>query len=338
MQAAMFSHGPEGYTESPQWKSDSFCAESFRGYPGSRIQPMFRSRFALSSTIDRVRKLSLTIALICAARDVSVAEDAHGDLIDRATKAFSSGRLDEAMSLANQAIETGPANPGGYSVRARVCEERREPAKALSDYDQMLKLDPRLADAWQRRGIAHFKLAHIDQAISDFDQFLKLVPRQAPYHWQRGICLYFAGRFEDGRKQFELHQTVNPNDVENAAWHFLCVARSAGLEKARASLLPIRDDSRVPMMQVHALFAGKAVSVDVLNAARAGEPPGPERRQRLFYAHLYLGLYSEVIGDESQAREHITKAVREYGGADYMSDVARVYLMLRESKKQPRSK
>lgn len=286
-------------------------------------------------TMRRFGKLSSIIALILAANTATAAEDTSGDLIDRAKKAFSSGQKDEAMALVTKAIEAEPKNPRGYFVRARFYEERSEPAKALSDYDHLLELAPGMAEAWQRRGIIQFKLAHIDEAISDFDQFLKLVPGQAPYHWQRGICYYYAGRFDDGRKQFELHQTVNPNDVENAAWHFLCVARSAGVEKARASLIPIHEDARVPMMQIHALFAGKAKPEDVLKAARAGELAKAELQQRLFYAHLYLGLYSEAIGDETGAREHITKAAHEYGGADYMSDVARVHLILREGKKKP---
>jgi lipoprotein NlpI len=282
---------------------------------------------------DQFRRFSSIAALILAANTAAAAQETNGDLISRAQKAFTAGQRDAAMALATKAIETDPKNPRAYFVRARFHEERGEPAKALTDYDQTLKLDPRLAEAWQNRGVVHFKLAHIEKSISDFDQFLKLNPDQAPYHWQRGICYYYAQRFEDGRKQFELHQTVNPSDVENAVWHFLCVARSAGLEKARASLIPIRGDARVPMMQIHALFAGKAKSEDVLKAAVAGEPVGPELRRRLFYAHLYLGLFSEATGDESRAREHITKAVHEYAGADYMSDVARVHLMLRESKK-----
>ena len=287
--------------------------------------------------IARFRKFSSITALIFAANTVTAAEETSGDLINRAQKAFSRGQRDAATALVTKAIETDPKNPRGYFVRALFYEASSEPAKALTDYDQTLKLDPRTAEAWQNRGVIHFKLAHIDQSISDFDQFLKLNPVQAPYHWQRGICYYYAQRFEDGRKQFELHQTVNPNDVENAVWYFLCVARSAGMEKARASLIPIREDARVPMMQIHALFAGKAKSEDVLKATSAGEPSGPELHRRLFYAHLYLGLYSEAVGDETQAREHITKAVREYGGADYMSDVARVHLILRESKKKRRA-
>jgi lipoprotein NlpI len=275
-------------------------------------------------------------ALIFMADTITAVEETGGDLIGRAQKAFSSDQRDVAMALATKAIETDPKNPRGYFVRARFHEESSEPVKALTDYDQALKLDPSLAEAWQNRGIIHFKLARIDESISDFDQFLKLNPAQAPYHWQRGICYYYARRFEDGRNQFELHQTVNPNDVENAVWHFLCVARSAGVDKARASLMPIREDARVPMMQIYALFAGKAKLEDVLRAARAGEPAAPELRQRLFYAHLYAGLYSEARGDETQAREHIAKAVHEYGGADYMSSVARVHLILSESKKKSR--
>ena len=247
--------------------------------------------------------ISLAVSTIVAAE-----KSAFEELLDKAKTAYTNNKREEAVTLATQAIKYEPKNPRGYFVRARFHEENHEPAKAISDYDQVLELDPRLADAWQHRGGEHFKLGHIKESIADFDKFIELVPQQAPYHWQRGISLYYAGRFEDGRKQFESHQTVNPNDVENAVWHFLCVARAAGVEKARAALIPIKGDARVPMMEVHALFAGKAKPEDVLKAAGAGGPPTLRLNRQLFYAHLYLGLYFEVIGDDRQAREHITKA------------------------------
>jgi len=227
-----------------------------------------------------------------------------------------------------------PGSPRDYLRRARRHSENREPAKAIADLDAAIKLDPRLADAWQSRGSEHFKLGHIKESIADFDQFLDLVPQQAPNHWQRGISLYYAGRFADGRKQFELHQTVNPNDVENAVWHFLCVARADGVEKARAALLPIQGDARVPMMEVHALFADKIKPEDVLEAAEAGRPTPAQLNRRLFYAHLYLGLYFEVLGDENQARENITLAAGRYRTDDYMGDVARVHRQLRWPKEK----
>src|SRR5260221_591071 len=124
-------------------------------------------------------------------------------------------------------------------------------------------------DLYHLRGCEHFKLGQINDSIRDFDKFLEFAPKQAPHQWQRGISFYYAGRYEEGRKQFELHQTVNPNDVENAVWHFLCVARLEGPEKARAALIPIKGDARVPMSEIYDLFAAKSKPEQVFAAAQA---------------------------------------------------------------------
>jgi lipoprotein NlpI len=256
------------------------------------------------------------------------------ELQAQAKTAYAQGRRAEALALATRAIAMEPKNPRGYWIRGQIQEASGEPARAIADYDEALKLDPRLADAWQHRGGEHFKLGHIRESIADFDRFIELLPQQAPYHWQRGISCYYAGRFEDGRRQFELHQTVNSNDVENAVWHFLCVARADGVEKARAALIPIKGDARVPLMEVHSLFAGKAQPEEVLKAAAAGNPTPSQLNRQLFYAHLYLGLYFEVMGKEQQARDHIAQAAETYRTEDYMGDVARVHLKLRAPKEK----
>lgn len=75
------------------------------------------------------------------------------------------------------------------------------------------------------RAVADFQAGRISESVSGFDRLAKLVPDAVPQLWQRGVALYYAGRYQDCRAQFESHRTVNPNDVENSAWHFLCVAR-----------------------------------------------------------------------------------------------------------------
>jgi len=160
-----------------------------------------------------------------------------------------------------------------------------------------------------------------------FDQLVVAEPRAEPELWQRGLALYCAGRFEDGQKQFELHRTVNPNDVENAAWHFLCVAKLKGLNAAREALLPVGDDPRVPMKQVLALYAGKCEPEEVLAAAEKGE--GAARRNQLCFAHLYLGLYFEALGDAAKAREHILQAAGPFRMDHYMGKVAVMHAKLR---------
>ena len=123
--------------------------------------------------------------------------------------------------------------------------------------------------------------------------------------------------------------TPDPATLRNLSLaDLVSTARSAGVEKARAALIPIRNDGRVPMMQVHALFAGKATVEDVLAAAKAGQPSAEELRQRLFYAHLYLGLHYEALGEAKRAGEHIAKAAGEFAEDHYMGDVARVHQKL----------
>ena len=51
---------------------------------------------------------------------------------------------------------------------------------------------------------------------------------------------------------------------------------------------------------------------------------------RLFYAHLYLGLYFEAAGDKAASREHIRKAVDFRNPANYMWQVVRIHRELRE--------
>jgi lipoprotein NlpI len=212
-------------------------------------------------------------------------------------------------------------------ARAGLAEREGKWDSAVAAYDRAIEREPDRSDLYQRRGEAHFRLGHVEQSIADFDRYIKADSRREPFHWQRGISLYYAGRFADGRRQFERHQTVNPNDVENAAWHFACVARAEGVEKARAALLPIEGDPRVPMTTIYAMFAGRATPQDVLAATRAGRPGAGELKERLFYAQLYVGLYLEAVGERAASREHIDLAAKD-APEHYMGAVARVHAKL----------
>ncbi|QOV87780.1 hypothetical protein [Humisphaera borealis] len=192
-----------------------------------------------------------------------------------------------------------------------------------------LARDAKDVDALQARGEANFRLGRIADSVRDFDKVVELAPDSLPYNWQRGLALYYAGRLEDGVKQFERHRTVNPEDVENATWHYLCLAKSLGKEKgpaeARNQFIPISADTRVPLMKVHALYAGKATVQEVIDAAKAGDPPPGALKTQLFYAHLYIALYYEAQADDAKAKEHMTLAATTYGVDGYMGDVARVH-------------
>lgn len=183
------------------------------------------------------------------------------------------------------------------------------------------------ANALFREGVQAFYDAKPKESVAAFDKLIAIAPEAKPQLWQRGLSLYLAGDFKGGREQFEVHQTVNSNDVENAAWHFICVARAESLEAAKKALIPISGDTRVPMKEVHDLFAGKGTVEEVLKAAESGE--GETLQNHRCYAHLYLGLYFEALGDEAKAKSHMLKAANDYRMDHYMGKSAQVHVKVR---------
>ncbi|MDB4537251.1 sulfatase-like hydrolase/transferase [Akkermansiaceae bacterium] len=186
------------------------------------------------------------------------------------------------------------------------------------------------ADDLYRQGAEKFFAGQVKEAIVDWDREIAMVPRRGPHHWQRGLALYYAAEYDKGVEQFVSHQTVNGHDVENAVWHFLCVVRGTdgSVEKARKNLIPIEGDSRVPMKEVHDLFSGKGTAKEVLEAA-SKNADGLRLRNQLCYAHLYLGLYFEALGETKKAAMHIKKSAVDFRMDHYMGMVAQLHHKLR---------
>jgi lipoprotein NlpI len=173
------------------------------------------------------------------------------------------------------------------------------------------------------RAVTDFRAGRVEASLEGFDRVARLSPADAPYLWQRGIAQYYAGKFRECRDMFVSHRTVNPDDVENAAWHFLCVAQAESPEAARKQILPVGPDARLPMREVYRMFKGEMTQAQVMKAA--GSDPSAQ-----FFARLYIGLYLEVTGNREAGRAQIEIAAEDryarVGG--YMHDVARVHMKM----------
>jgi outer membrane protein assembly factor BamB len=227
---------------------------------------------------------------------------------------LATNTLDGAM-LASMAVSDGAffirTDTHLYRIGAAPASQEPAPVQAIFD-----------------RAVEDFVSGRIEESARGFDEVARLAPRAAPQLWQRGIALYYAGRYGDCRRQFEDHRLVNPNDVENAAWHFYCVAREQSVRAAREELLPVGADPRVPMRQIYDMLRDSLSPERML--AAAGDNP-----EAVFFAHLYAGLYYEALGNEARALEHIAAAAadgnRAVGG--YMHAVAQVHLALLQQRK-----
>ncbi len=258
--------------------------------------------------------------------------DAQQDrrLLQDALASLRSGDATRAAELASEQLDAAAEpNPTAYWIRAQARTDLGDYAAAAEDYERLAEFEPGSARMSLELGAARFRNGDMAGSVAAFERVAQLESHSRAQLWQLGISQYYARDFEGCTALFELHRTVNPQDVENSVWHFLCVAATRGFDEARAGLIPIDRDGRVPMMEVFALFGGNGTVQRVLDAAdeadRSGGGSGPT-----FYAHLYLGLYYEAAGDVAASREHIARAVRLRQAGNYMWQVARVHSALRE--------
>ena len=221
-------------------------------------------------------------------------------------------------------------------LRSGTCQRRRMLAAVLASLVllgstvlscPLLAAEPPSPQKLFSDGVELLFAGKPQESAAAFDVLAKLRPEIEPELWQRGLALYYAGRYADGVAQFERHREVNPADVENATWHFACLAKAKNVELARKQLLPVGSDARVPMKEVLDLYHGRGSSEKVLAAADAG--PELNRRNQRCYAHLYLGLLAEAEGNAAEAERQMTLAAGRYRMDHFMGKIAQLHCQLR---------
>jgi lipoprotein NlpI len=213
----------------------------------------------------------------------AVAKPGVEEWMARAQDSQRRGLMKQALEMAGKAVESAPTDPRPLHYRAQLFERMRQ--------------------------------------LPSCEAYVELRPARMAELWQRGIALFYAGRYEAARRQFEVHRTVNPEDVENSAWHFCCVAKLEGWESARKALLPVAADGRIPMREIQALYAGRMKPGEVLKAVEGVEPES-RRASGMFYAHLYLALYHGALGERQAELKHAAEASRLATGFGIMGEIA----------------
>ena len=179
-----------------------------------------------------------------------------------------------------------------------------------------------------RAGMQKFKQqGDVEGSLKDFNTALTLRPSIYPYLWQRGLSLYYIGTPEAlqlGAKQFRDDVAVNPNDTEEAIWAFMCEARLSSPEQARQYFVVVGRDSRPVMRAAYEAFRQGLDPIETIRGAVGNVEQG----HSAFYSWLYVGLWYEAHGRESDAQAAILKALdTDYArsSGDYMAAVARVH-------------
>jgi len=88
--------------------------------------------------------------------------------------------------------------------------------KAITDYDEAIKLNHNDIDAYKYRGLAYFKKCDYDQAIADFTQIIEIKTSDDimnTAYYNRGTIYLIKGRNDLAINDFNIIIEHNQNDI-----------------------------------------------------------------------------------------------------------------------------
>jgi tetratricopeptide (TPR) repeat protein len=97
---------------------------------------------------------------------------------------------DRAVEQYNEALKLDPKYAVAYNNRGNAYFGKKDYARAIADYDEAIKLDARFAAAYSNRGNAYSGKNDNDRAIADYSEALKLDPKNAAAYNSRGNAYF----------------------------------------------------------------------------------------------------------------------------------------------------
>ena len=106
-----------------------------------------------------------------------------------------------------------PTSPRPTRNRGLVWEEKEEYDKAIADFDEAIRLDPKDAEAYNDRGEAWYAKDDLDKAIADYDEAIRLDPDFAEAYRNRGLLLRRDGEYDKAIADFNEAIRLDPKDA-----------------------------------------------------------------------------------------------------------------------------
>jgi tetratricopeptide (TPR) repeat protein len=79
----------------------------------------------------------------------------------------------------------GPYSASGHCRSGRAWTDQKDYAKAITEYSEAIRINPKLAEAYDGRGFAWSVKKDYAKAIADFDQAIRLDPRSDHAYYER---------------------------------------------------------------------------------------------------------------------------------------------------------
>lgn len=117
-------------------------------------------------------------------------------------------RNEEAITSYDRAIQANnewgnSSLADAYLNRAIARSDRGDSRRAIADFDQVIRLNPKNAVAYALRGLNHQRRGKNQAAIADFNQAIRLDPNNALAYAVRGLTYHLQGDYQGALAAYE---------------------------------------------------------------------------------------------------------------------------------------
>jgi tetratricopeptide (TPR) repeat protein len=121
---------------------------------------------------------------------------------------------DKAISDYNEAIRLNPNDASAYYNRALAYYYKNDYDKAISDYSEAIRLNPNSAQAYGDRGAAYRHKNDYDKAISDYNEAIRLNPNNASAYYNRALAYYYKNDYDKAISDYNEAIRLNPDSAQ----------------------------------------------------------------------------------------------------------------------------
>jgi Flp pilus assembly protein TadD len=122
----------------------------------------------------------------------------------------------KAKEYWDKAIAANPKMAEAYNNRGLAFYNLKLHQQAINDFSQAIRIKPQYAEAYNNRGNAYYALDQYQKAEADFNQSLQLNPKYAKAHLNRGLAYFQMQQTDDSCKDFR--RACDLGDCDGLQW------------------------------------------------------------------------------------------------------------------------
>jgi tetratricopeptide (TPR) repeat protein len=139
--------------------------------------------------------------------------------------------LSQALDLFSDELKRTPSSVA-YTIRGTIWNEQRDFDKAIIDFNQAIRLDPKNPRAYIGRGLAWVPKHEWNKAISDFTEAIRLDPKDASVHMCRGLVWHTKKEFEKAIWEYDESIRLDPRFASSYGNRALAWSAKGDIDKA----------------------------------------------------------------------------------------------------------